>query len=192
MISLSPCSSPIDLMEPIPLPTNGTHFSLPTDLMDSIPCVFSSSLERELRQSALVASSTLRPPFGTRSLTICAILNSPLVFLGTDWKPSFFPKFDAPHTFLDLVVHLLSFYLFFHDFIHCLPCVPTRYFISWRVRNVLIDWLIDSHFPPTDPMKPISSPNWWKTGSPLGQSFVGAGWYIGIFTDTGYSRNGYY
>ena len=68
------------------------------------PCVhpgysvfYSSSLERELRQSALVASSTLRPPFGTRSLTICAILNSPLVFLGTGWEPSFSPKFDATH-----------------------------------------------------------------------------------------------
>ena len=46
--------------------------------------VLSSSLERKLRQSTLVASSKLRPPFGTRSLTIYAILNSPLVFLRTD------------------------------------------------------------------------------------------------------------
>ena len=46
--------------------------------------VFSSSLERELRQSALVASSMPRPPFGTRSPMICVILNSPLAVLETN------------------------------------------------------------------------------------------------------------
>ena len=33
-----------------------------------------------------------RPPFGTRSPTICAILSFPLAVLGTNWKLSFFPK----------------------------------------------------------------------------------------------------
>ena len=57
--------------------------------------VFSSSHERELKQSVLVASSMCRPLSGIRSLTISVILNSQLVVLGTNWKPSFFPKFDA-------------------------------------------------------------------------------------------------
>ena len=46
--------------------------------------VFSSSLERELKQSVLVASSMLRLTFGILSLMICAILNSPLVVLRTN------------------------------------------------------------------------------------------------------------
>ena len=34
-------------------------------------------------------------------------------------------------------------FCFLFNYVHCLPCAPTWYFISWRVRNVLIDWLID-------------------------------------------------
>ena len=65
--------------------------------------VFSSSLERERRQLALVASSMLHPPLGTRSLTFWAILNSSLAVLGTNWKLSFSPKFNASHVLIFVV-----------------------------------------------------------------------------------------
>ena len=54
-------------------------------------------------------------------------LNSPLAVLGTNWKLSFSPKFNASH-FLIFVVCLLLFYFLF-NFIHSLPCAPTWYFI---------------------------------------------------------------
>ena len=47
----------------------------------------------ELRSSW--ASSTRRPLSGIRSLTICASELSIGNVLGVNWKPSFFPKFDA-------------------------------------------------------------------------------------------------
>ena len=112
--------------------------------------IFSLSLERERRQLALVASSMLRPPFGTRSLMICAILNSPLAALGTNWKLSFSPKFNASHFLIFVVVRLLWFY-FLCNFINSLPCAQMWYFISWRVQYVMIDWLIDWLIKPQPP-----------------------------------------
>ena len=77
------------------------------------------------------------------SLTIYEILNSPLVVLGTNWKPSFLSKFDAWHSLIQLYIYYL--FIFFLIVIHSLPCAPTwswgRHFISCRVQNVLIDWL---------------------------------------------------
>ena len=69
--------------------------------------VFSSSLERELRQSTLVASSTFRPPFGTRDpeLSIGIFRNR--------LKTFFFFQIWCHITLLDLVVHLLSFHPLF-------------------------------------------------------------------------------
>ena len=59
--------------------------------------IFSSSLERELRQSALVASSMPHPPFGTHSPND---LRDPELSSGSfrnKVKTFLFPKFNASH-----------------------------------------------------------------------------------------------
>ena len=59
--------------------------------------------EQEQRQLAPTASFMPHPHFGTRFLTICATLNFPLAVSGTNWKLSFFLKFEF-WFFLNLVL----------------------------------------------------------------------------------------
>ena len=100
-------------------------------------------------QSAPEASFMPHPHFGTHFPMTCATLNFPLAVSGTNWKLSPFLIFKICFLFLEFgftvkhftYFHYLFYFILFHC-IHALPCAPTWFSFSWRVRNVLIDWLI--------------------------------------------------
>ena len=102
---------------------------VPPCVQPGFKSVFSLSLERKRRQLALAASSTLRPLFGTRSLMICVILNSPSAVLGTNWKLSCLQH--LMHMQINFVVHLLPFNFLLIPFNVAVRAKVI--FISWRV-----------------------------------------------------------
>ena len=84
----------------------------PPCVQPSFRSIFSSSLKQELKQSALVAFYMLRPPFGIRSLMICAILKLCIGCFRNKLKTFLFSQIWCI-TLLELVVHLLSFHFIF-------------------------------------------------------------------------------
>ena len=88
-----------------------------------------------------------------------SFLNSPSAVLGTNWK--LFSLQHLMHMQINFVVHLLPFNFVVHFLPFNFLLIPFIFavranviFISWRVQNVLIDWLID--YPHVSNYNPVS------------------------------------